>query len=380
MSSPYWLHRTPRETLRVDVAIVGAGICGISAAREVQRRGLSCAVLERGRAGSGASSRNAGFLMRGCADNYAAACRQYGRDQARTLWRWTEENLAMLRAAGAGDLPSFSSRPSCVLALSKEELGEIEESVDLLRADGFEAKRLEFHDDDAWRRGLALGGLLNPDDAVVNPAELVHWLAEPVRPLIHEEGEVIALRPGSNGVEIQTARLDVLAGRVLIATNAHGTGLIPELSGVITPNRGQMLALHAPGVRLDFAYYANHGSEYFRSAEAGVVVVGGCRTSMAASERTCEAEPSEPVQSAIEAFARELLGQDLRVVSRWAGIMGFSPDGLPLVGPVREGVWFCGGFTGHGMSMAHRTAVAAVGEILGESPTPFPLSRVPPDR
>src|SRR5207244_9845848 len=96
------------------------------------------------------------------------------------------------------------------------------------------------------------------------------------------------------------------------------------------------------------------------------------------------------VQGALEAFAAAMFDIDraaLNVVSRWSGAMGFSPDGLPLMGPVRVetdpepawepgSVWFCGGFTGHGMSMAWRTAHAAVGAMLDGSPNPFPLSRV----
>jgi glycine/D-amino acid oxidase-like deaminating enzyme len=64
-----------------------------------------------------------------------------------------------------------------------------------------------------------------------------------------------------------------------------------------------------------------------------------------------------------------LLDRPIRVVARWAGTMGFSPDGMPLVGPVgaSDSVWFCGGFTGHGMSLAYRTGAGAVAAMLDGS-------------
>jgi glycine/D-amino acid oxidase-like deaminating enzyme len=79
------------------------------------------------------------------------------------------------------------------------------------------------------------------------------------------------------------------------------------------------------------------------------------------------------VQEHLERLARELICPRFEVVARWAGVMGFSPSGLPTVrageggGVSRESgrVWFCGGFTGHGMSMGHLTGRAAARAVLG---------------
>jgi glycine/D-amino acid oxidase-like deaminating enzyme len=57
--------------------------------------------------------------------------------------------------------------------------------------------------------------------------------------------------------------------------------------------------------------------------------------------------------------------------------MAFTPDGLPLIGPLDPDrrVWFCGGFNGHGMSLARRCARACAVEMLDGERSPFPLSR-----
>lgn len=70
----------------------------------------------------------------------------------------------------------------------------------------------------------------------------------------------------------------------------------------------------------------------------------------------------------IERYADELIGPGYEITARWSGTMGFSPDGMPMIGQVLgDRVWFCGGFTGHGMSLGFRTAQAAVDAMLGGS-------------
>src|SRR6056297_2243378 len=104
MTVPYWQRSTKPQAIDVDAAIVGGGVCGLSAALHLIRRGLSVVVLERHTAGSGASSRNAGFLMRGMAESYKVACDTLGSDTARNIWRWSEENLRGLQSEGAAEL------------------------------------------------------------------------------------------------------------------------------------------------------------------------------------------------------------------------------------------------------------------------------------
>ncbi|MCC6284563.1 MAG: FAD-binding oxidoreductase [Phycisphaerales bacterium] len=371
-----WWRRDPHPAIiRTDVLIVGAGVAGLCCAREVLARGGACLVLERERVGSGASTRNAGFLMRGAADNYAAAVRDHGRERAQLLWRWTEENLALLRADGIEALPSYSARPSCLLSLSPEEETEVRASHELLARDGFDSRWVERGSDDAWRTARA--GLVNPHDAVVNPVHLLGLLRAPLGDRIIEGAEVCAMEREGTEIVLRTAHARFAAPRVIFCTNAYTDTALPALRGYVAPRRGQMLALLAPGLRLEMAYYANHGSEYFRAAGDGVVVVGGCRTYHADVEAASEDRTTSLVQHAIEAFATSLFGRTFPVVARWAGIMGFSPDGLPLVGavPGEPGVFFCGGFTGHGMSLARRCAKAAVAEALDGTPSPFGLSR-----
>lgn len=390
MSVPYWRHaRSPRE-ISCDVAVIGGGITGVAAALALEQRGINAILIERHEIASGASGRNAGYLMRGAADNYAAAVRTMGRDAARHLWRWTEDNLAMLRAAGIKSLASYQRVPSCLLAFDETEAAELRTSRTLMDDDGFHTGWSEYGTDAPWRNAKPRCALINPNDAACNPHELLAFLAAKLRaaPLIHQEISGIDIEAGR--VTLRAADLRVSCTKCLICTNAYAPLLLPDLARLVVPRRGQMLAIRTRRPEFDYAYYANHGSEYFRQVTPNAAVVGGWRTHFAKEETGFEDHTTPEVQSGLESFAASLLGESPEVISRWAGTMGFTPDGLPLVGPIDElgrvlsepgPLWFCGGYTGHGMSMAYRTAHAAVEAMLGSArdaeagEMPFPLAR-----
>ncbi len=399
MTVSHWRRTHRLGTRRCDALVVGAGICGISAAIHLRRRGLSVIVVERHNAGSGASTRNAGFLMRGCADNYALAVKQYGRERARELWKLTEENLAGLRREGIEKLPGVRNVPSVLLALQEGERDELRESVTLMREDGSETGWLESGTDSAWKSGVALGGLVNPNDASCNSREVIEHLrgtlAGELDVAVDENQEVYAIDAAGPDLVTRTTDGVVVSRHVLVCTNAYAPLLIPQLQDVVLPRRGQMLALVNDSLRLDASYYANRGSEYFRRAADGTVVVGGCRTCHAEREVGYEDRVTPWVQADIERFASLMLGVELhelrrQVTARWAGTMGFTPHHLPVIcqvpvpgecasgtvhaqpnKPPHPNLWFVGGFTGHGMSMAYRTSEIACGVMLGGDVNPF---------
>src|SRR5512135_3678985 len=132
--NPYWLEDEipPRPSARiegrVDVAIVGGGVTGCSAALRLAEEGLRVRLYEQRGIAEGASGRNGGFALPGGATSYDTACETYGRETAQRFWRWTEEE-AVLLAELAGDA---------------EERDRIRAEYEALRADGF---AVEWRDD-----------------------------------------------------------------------------------------------------------------------------------------------------------------------------------------------------------------------------------------
>lgn len=378
MSVSLW-QRGPGDRIEASVAIVGGGVCGLSAALECEARGVDAVIIERERVGAGASGRNAGYLMRGMAESYAVACDVYGRERTKAVWAWSEENLAALRAIGAGRAAGFEDRASCLVAMGEAEEAELRRSAGLLREDGFAVELLESPQDrDAlWRSGRALLGLVNPGDAVCDPVALLGVLRAGLDSTrIVEACEVFAVEREGGLLWVRARGVDVVAERVLVAANAWIGALAPSLRGVIEPKRGQMLAaMPAESTALEFAYYLNRGDEYIRSGPGGVVLVGGCRRFEPEGEAGDRGGVHPAVQDRLEGYLRDLVTDDYEVVARWSGVMGFSPDGLPILGPtVEDGrVWVCGGFTGHGMSLGHLAGRRAAAAMLGfdERPTVF---------
>ncbi len=343
---------------RADAVVIGAGVLGLSAAIELQSRGLRPLVLERGRVACGASGRNAGYLMRGAADNYAKAAEEWGRETAKRVWRWSEDNLRALRELGLERVAGYERRDSAIVALEDDEAAELERSAVMMAEDGFDAELVRTGKDALWRRGRAIVGLVNPGDACCDPVRVMAWLAGMLHEPVTQGVRVDAVTRSDGTVRVETDRGVVVSPVVIVATNALVSRLMPGLAGVVEAWRGQMAAYRTPRADLAMSYYLNRGGEYVRAGEDGLVLAGGMRRFHEDSERTASNEPTAALQADLDAFVRETfdLGE-VEAVARWGGTMGFSPSGLPVLdvlGGEDEGsVGVSAGFTGHGMSLGH---------------------------
>ena len=323
-----------------DVIVIGGGIAGVSLLHHLGLRGIDSVLLERSHLAAGASGRNAGFLLAGVAANYAEAVRAFGRDRARELWQLTNENHDAMIEAVEGHEVGHRRSGSATLASGDGEGRQLQESEQLLREDGFEAH---------WdgRR------LINPRDGEANPAALVGALARQAPPGAVREGvEVTALSPARAGVTVHAGGRECRAGVVILATNAYTQQLVPQIA--IAPKRAQMLA-SAPIPRpvCDLPTYSYGGDRY-----------GGWRDTAKEAEVGYDERPTRGIQDHLDAQL-ERLGAAAQVTHRWAGTMGFTETGLPLVGPVAgmPNVHICAGFNGHGMGFAFMSAKRLVGSL-----------------
>jgi sarcosine oxidase subunit beta len=85
-------------------------------------------------------------------------------------------------------------------------------------------------------------------------------------------------------------------------------------------------------------------------------------------EFTADEELTEPVQQALATFVNDLVGRELRVDYRWAGIFGLVLDFLPVVGevPGLAGTWVAGGYSGHGNVLGFACGRLVARAILGD--------------
>src|SRR6185436_17366448 len=253
---------------------------------------------------------------------YAQAARQYGRARAHDIWAMTVENHAEEIGAIGGQEVGHRQLGSITLASGEGEVDQLAESAEMMREDGFSA---------TWD-GRAL---FNPVDGEVIPSLLVGAFArQAAAGAIREGVEVTGLESSARAADvIVTSNGDECrAGCVILATNAYTPQLVPQIP--ITPTRAQMLASQPEGARLcDFPTYSHFGYRYWRQMPTGEVLVGGWRDTSFETEVGYDAHPTPQIQSRLEAHLRQL-GADGEVTHRWAGIMGFTENGLPMVGPV----------------------------------------------
>ena len=355
MSTPWWPRPSERYPgllpERADVLVIGGGIAGTSLLYLLTQRTIDAVLVERAHLAAGASGRNAGFLLAGVADCYAEAVRIYGREKAREVWHVTNENQDRMLEAVHGDEVGHRRLGSATLASGDEERARLEESDQLLREDRFEA---------AWDGQC----LINPRDGEINPAAMVGALARRAHAGAIREGvEVSAIEPGGGSVVVRAGSRECRAGAVILATNAYTPQLVPQLK--IQPTRAQMLASAPVSRRVcSMPTYSHFGYRYWRQLPGGEVLIGGWRDTSPAAEMTYEAEPTADIQGHLDRQLASMAG-DVAVTHRWAGIMGFTESGLPLVGPVEgmPGVYSCAGFNGHGMGFAFMCAKQLVESI-----------------
>lgn len=368
MSLPLWLDPPApvspplRGTARCEVAVVGAGLCGASAALALAEAGVQTAILEAEAVSFQASGRNAGFILQGTAERYDRAVATMGRERARTVHAFSLENHAEMAAAIARlGIPCHYRRSgSLQLAGSPREEEELAHSAALLNEDGFQAELLSEPQLPAVYRqaGFRMGVRL-PQDGEVDPAALVRGLvraAQQAGARLFEQSpvqELDAREPGE--ARLRTPQGELHADLVLVCTNARVGALLPWYADKVDPVRGQMLAT-APAPRIfDQPVYADHGYDYWRQDHLDRVVLGGWRNLDPGAEVGLEERLHPQIQARMDEFlARFPALAGVPVTHRWSGTMGFSRDGLPLVGPApgAPAALAAVGFTGHGFGFA----------------------------
>lgn len=396
MTTPFWLDEpyAPRAPLggdaSADVAVLGGGLTGVAAAYFLASRGWSVALVERDVLGSGASGRNAGFLLRGVANTYSVAIKSHGRERSRVLWSVSRDNHALLRSLVESENLDclYAARGSYTLALSEQEAKALARSAQALAEDGFPAELL---DDSAVDRlfpgGGFLAGLFNAGDGELHPVRFLRGLARAAErngARIFERTPVTRIDPGATSAVLETPDGRLSCSMVLLATNAW-TGLLhPYFDGAIVGMRGQMFATEpCPARILPAPVYADFGFEYFRQLPDGRILAGGGRRASLDTELTLSDRPTDKVQGAIESFLHSCFPatRGLAITHRWAGTMGFSCDELPNIGPVpgSVNVYAAAGYHGHGLGYSI-IAAKAVSEMMLDGKTSVPCEIFSPRR
>lgn len=357
-TDPVW-GLAPRDRVgalpeRCEVLVIGGGIAGVSTLWWLLRGGRSAVLVEADRLAAGASGRNAGVIGSGPNRPYALAVQEFGRSAAAEIQAFTLENHDRLVEALAGRSPHYRRRGGQTWPVDREEAALLEESAQLERDDGFDAE---------WNGRC----LVHPRNGEHNPVETVLALASDApADSIREGVRVTGLEASASGVVVvDAAGAECRADQVVVCLNAFTPQLLPEVA--IAPTRAQALATAPVGHPVaPCPQGRDHGYQYWNQLADGRVVAGGYRNLAIAEEVGYRLEITPTLQNALD---RHLVGieADAPVTHRWAGIMGFTSNGLPFVGPApgRPNVHLLAGFNGHGFAVSFLSARNLVRSLTG---------------
>ncbi len=221
------------------------------------------------------------------------------------------------------------------------------------------------------------------------PFALVHGLASTAARLgaeIHTGATVTRLiRQGETVRGVESTLGSFHADHVVLATNAYTPLLLPELpAGSIVPARGQILVTQPVAPVLNHGFGTNFAKEYGRQVAGGPILCGGFRRlDEDQGLGHFEERVTLPVLSGIARCLTRLYPglKPLQVVRCWAGIMGFTADGLPLIGQMNDapGLFVAAGFNGGGFSWTTVVGVVMADLLTGNQPG-FDLEPFRPDR
>ena len=370
---------------RADVAIVGGGYTGMSAARSLARHGADVVVLEQETLGWGASSRNGGFVLPGYKAEVAALARRFGLERARALWRFSLDAVDFVERVVAQEHIDCDFRRCghVALAARPSHLKELERERLLLQErfghDTVLLDRAQVRQEIGSSRYY--GGLLDPAAGGLQPAAYFAGLARAaVRAGAKtvERCEVRRIRRQGDGFELDTARGVVRSREVLVATNGYGGRVLPDLARRVIPI-GSFIIATVPLEEEIALHLVPRGRVlsdtknllyYFRVWNRRLVFGG--RASFAAD---AERQSRNILRRGIEEVYPEIAHAPIEY--SWGGQLGFALDYLPHAGTF-QGVHYALAYAGHGVALAsylgHR-----MGELLagkGEQPPvwglPFP--------
>lgn len=363
----------------VDVAIIGGGVHGCSIAYHLAKKGVRCALFERGYLSSGASGRSA-----------AGARHQFGTEVNCRLAIYNLEHLASLKEELDPPFPlEFEQSGYLWITYSEAQLRQLEKNVSLQNSLGIPSSILSPEEIKEVAPAIDVRSMLGaswcPKDGHVNPHTLTFAYAHAAKRLgveIHAETPITGLRRWKDRVRgVQTATGDCHAEAVICAAgpwSAHIASWV-GLDVPITPERHQLLVTEpVERIRHPFVLCMDDGS-YWKQCPNGTFILGWGNPldiKEISDESSWEFlhEASKRVLSKMPSLA------GVRAVRQWAGTYDVTPDSQAVVGatPV-EGFFLDCGWSGHGLQFAPSIGRIMAEIVCGEEPfidvSPFRYSR-----
>jgi gamma-glutamylputrescine oxidase len=340
----------------VDLCIIGAGLAGLTVAREVARRGWSVVVLEAGRVARAASGRNTGFVLPGFHEDIDRMVERIGLDHTKRLWALSEEGLEYVRRTiEETGMPGADPVPGWLHVSKTDNDGEIRAAVERLRWIGANA---EF-----WPTERVRETLRNPryfSAAHFPNAFHIHSLnyalglavaAEAAGARIYEQTPALSIDPAGVRKRIDTPNARIRAPNVVLAGNVGLGELMPQLAATLLPITTFVMVTEPLGAQLHDLIRFRGGVSDTNRADNHYRIVGGDRLQWSGRMRVWPASPRVAARGLKRDIQRNFpdLGS-VEIAHIWSGTLGRPVHRMPQIGELGPGLWIAGGFGGHGLN------------------------------
>ena len=210
------------KDLRLDVAIVGAGIAGISCGFYLQNAGYKVAVIDREEVGSAATGASSGILYYGSGGNFVEAVERYGKDDATTLWKETEQTITdLVSLIEKHQIVCGLRHTGAIMAAKNDPEGiRIEKEHAALRDIGIQTEQYSSDDIQKSFTGRKFASGLSFDICcVIHPAQFTAELAGKFNIPVYEKSPMLKFTEAPDGVTLESSRARVQCDRLVVATD-----------------------------------------------------------------------------------------------------------------------------------------------------------------
>ena len=378
------------ESVKVDVAIVGAGYTGLSTALHLAERGVSVCVLEANEPGWGASGRNGGQVNPTLKYDPEQLVRMYGPERAEPLIS-TVSNSAdlvfnLIERHGIDCAPVRKGWMQ--LSYTDKGVAGLHARADQWARRGVPVQRLDAAAVASRLGSQAFaGGWLDGRAGAIQPLAYVRGLVSAALAAgaqVHGHSAVTGLQRQGTGWQLHTAGgAQVTADQVVLATNGYSGNLWPGMAQSILaansfivatkPLSGRAADSILPGQ--ETVSTAQRLLLYFRKDNHGRLLMGG---------RGLFNDPTSPTDFAHLERSLALLFPQLGPLEfeyRWAGRIAITRDFMPHVHEPAPGLTLALGCNGRGIALCTSLGQQLAGRLC-DSRAEFvypvtPLQRLP---
>jgi glycine/D-amino acid oxidase-like deaminating enzyme len=372
---------------RVDVAVIGAGFTGLSAARTLAKRGAKVCVLESETIGWGASSRNGGMVLTGMKLGVNKLISRYGRELTQRMYAAslaTVDCVEQIIREEAIDC-DFSRCGHLEVACKQKHFDDYERQAEVVAREFNHQLCVVQKNELSAEIGSTIyyGGMVDEVSAGANPARYVAGL---VRSAMKAGAEIFehtrvekierGAREGESGWSISTSRGTLWAREVFVGTSGYTGAATPALQKKIIPIGSFIITTEvlsdalanelSPRNRM--IYDSKNYLYYYRLTPDRRMLFGGRAAFFPENDQTVRRSAEILRRGMIDVYPQL---RDTKIEYVWGGTLDFAFDIMPHAGQI-DGMYYAVGYAGHGVAMATYQGQKIAELITGDKPdNPF---------